>query len=95
VPVAGTHWRRVCGRTGGPRVTERAQGGQGECVKHERGHVTDVEEPEGGGPRRSGLVAALPHSSEKSRRTKSWGGENRGRGRLVTSREVFEALGRR
>jgi hypothetical protein len=74
VSVAETCQRRGCGRAGGPRATERAQGGQGECGKHERGHRTNAEAQEGGGPQRGSSMVVLAHSSEKLRAIESGGG---------------------
>jgi hypothetical protein len=70
--------------TRGSKATGRARGGRGECGEHERGHGTGAEALEGGGPRRGGLAAALPHSSKQSRTTESRNGGISGWGRFVT-----------
>jgi hypothetical protein len=90
--VAGLRQRRGCGCARVSKASGRAQGGQGECGEHERGHGTDAEAPEGSSPRRGGSAAARPHSSEQSRTNESGEGKNRGWGRLVTSRGGSETL---
>jgi hypothetical protein len=50
VPTIEARRRRWHGRTEGPRASERAQGGRGECSKHGGGHTTSAEAPEGGDP---------------------------------------------
>jgi hypothetical protein len=57
--------RHMCAR--GSKVTGRAHEGRMRCGEHEGGHDTGTEALEGGGPRRDGSVAALPHSGEQSR----------------------------
>jgi hypothetical protein len=95
--MAEVRRRCWCGRVEGPRASERAQGGRGECGDHGGGHDigVEVEAPEGGGPWRGGSTAALPHSNEQSRTIESREGGIRGRRRLVTSREGFGTLERR
>jgi hypothetical protein len=82
------------GTLGGSKVTGRTRGGQMRCGKHGGGHDISAEALEGGGPRRGGSAAALPHSSEQSRTTESREGEIREQGRLVTSREDSRILER-
>jgi hypothetical protein len=86
-PTAEARWRQGRGRAGGPRTPGRAQGGWGKCGEHGGRHDTAAGAPEGGGPRRDGSTAALPHSGAQLETTEDREGEINGRGRLVTSRE--------
>jgi hypothetical protein len=76
----------------GPYGDRKGSGRSGECCEPERGHGTDTEALEGGGPRQDGSATALPHTGEESRAIEGREGEIRGRRRLVTSREDSRTL---
>jgi hypothetical protein len=76
----------------GPGASGRAQRGSGECGELGHGHSIGTGAVEGGGPRRGGLAAAQLYSEEQSRTTEGRQWENRGEGRLVTSRGVSGTL---
>jgi hypothetical protein len=92
VPMAKARRRQWRRRTGGPKAPGRAQGGQGECGKHERGHGVGAEAPEVSSPRRGGSAAAQPHSFEQSRATDRVEGKNRGWGGWLPRGEALRPL---
>jgi hypothetical protein len=94
-PTTEIRWRQGCGRTGALGAPGMAQEDSRNCGEYDHGHSTGTRALEGGGPRRGGLAAAQLYSGEQSRTNKGRQGENRGRVRLVTSREGSGTLERR
>jgi hypothetical protein len=90
--MAELRQRRGCGHAEGPEAPRRSQRGSGECGEHDHGHNTGTRALEGGGSRLGGgavlLWGAIAHNRGQAR-------ENRGGGRLVTSREGSGTLERR
>jgi hypothetical protein len=84
----------MCGHDEGSKAIERGQGGSGECGEPGHEHGTSIGALEGAGPRRGASAAAQLYSDEQSCTTEGRQGENRGEGRLVTSREGSRALER-